>query len=151
MNNLHKIANNLEPDSDNELSVSSSIAITPNTKEEKEEKEDNEYIIIQASDIKENKNTEELKENKEQFREEKKEIENIKKDIEKEIGEDLVKETINLLDKYCDKETVKFDRKLIEDKIKELTKKGYDEKKLEKAKEKLDEIFAIVMKDKISA
>ena len=151
LNNLHKIANNLEPDSDNELSVSSSIAITPNTKEEKEEKEDNEYIIIQASDIKENKNTEELKENKEQFREEKKEIENIKKDIEKEIGEDLVKEIINILDKYCDKETVKFDRKLIEDKIKELTKKGYDEKKLEKAKEKLDEIFAIVMKDKISA
>ena len=151
LNNLHKIANNLEPDSDNELSVSSSIAITPNSKEEKEEKEDNEYIIIQASDIKENKNTEELKENKEQFREEKKEIENIKKDIEKEIGEDLVKEIINILDKYCDKETVKFDRKLIEDKIKELSKKGYDEKKLEKAKEKLDEIFAIVMKDKISA
>jgi len=151
LNNLHKIANNLEPDSDNELSVSSSIAITPNTKEEKEEKEDNDYIIIQASDIKENKNTEGLKENKEQFREEKKEIENIKKDIEKEIGEDLVKEIINILDKYCDKETVKFDRKLIEDKIKELSKKGYDEKKLEKAKEKLDEIFAIVMKDKISA
>jgi NIMA (never in mitosis gene a)-related kinase len=82
LNNLHKIANNLEPDSDNELSVSSSIATIPNPKEEKEGKEENEFIIIQ------------------------------------EIGEDLVKETINLLDKYCDKETVKFDRKLIEEKIK---------------------------------
>lgn len=150
LNNLHKIANNLEPDSDNELSVSSSIATIPNPKEEKEGKEENEFIIIQESDIKENKGKEEIKENKEQFKEEKKEIENIKKDIEKEIGEDLVKETINLLDKYCDKETVKFDRKLIEEKIKELAKKGYKEKNLEKTKEKLDEIFAIVMKDKIS-
>lgn len=150
LNNLHKIANNLEPDSDNELSVSSLIATIPNPKEEKEGKEENEFIIIQESDIKENKGKEEIKENKEQFKEEKKEIENIKKDIEKEIGEDLVKETINLLDKYCDKETVKFDRKLIEEKIKELAKKGYKEKNLEKTKEKLDEIFAIVMKDKIS-
>ena len=150
LNNLHKIANNLEPDSDNEISVSSSIATIPNPKEEKEGKEENEFIIIQESDIKENKGKEEIKENKEQFKEEKKEIENIKKDIEKEIGEDLVKETINLLDKYCDKETVKFDRKLIEEKIKELAKKGYKEKNLEKTKEKLDEIFAIVMKDKIS-
>ena len=150
LNNLHKIANNLEPDSDNELSVSSSIATIPNPKEEKEGKEENEFIIIQESDIKENKGKEEIKEKKEQIKEEKKEIENIKKDIEKEIGEDLVKETINLLDKYCDKETVKFDRKLIEEKIKELAKKGYKEKNLEKTKEKLDEIFAIVMKDKIS-
>jgi NIMA (never in mitosis gene a)-related kinase len=149
LNNLHKIANNLEPDSDNELSVSSSIATIPNPKEEKEGKEENEFIIIQESDIKENKGKEEIKENKEQFKEEKKEIENIKKDIEKEIGEDLVKETINLLDKYCDKETVKFDRKLIEEKIKELKNNGYDEIKLEKVKDKLDEIFAVLMKEKI--
>ena len=40
LNNLHKVANNLEPDSDNELSVSSSIATIPNPKEEKEEKEE---------------------------------------------------------------------------------------------------------------
>lgn len=72
LNNLHKIANNLEPDSDNELSVSSSIATIPNPKEEKEGKEENEFIIIQESDIKENKGKEEIKENKEQFKEEKK-------------------------------------------------------------------------------
>ena len=56
---------------------------------------------------------------------------------------------INLLDKYCDKDLVQFDRKLMEDKIKELKNKGYDENKLEKVKDKLDEIFAILMKEKI--
>ena len=72
-----------------------------------------------------------------------------KKEIEKEIGENLVKDVINLLDKYCDKDLVQFDRKLMEDKIKELKNKGYDENKLEKVKDKLDEIFAILMKEKI--
>ena len=76
-------------------------------------------------------------------------MEIIKKEIEKEIGENLVKDVINLLDKYCDKDLVQFDRKLMEDKIKELKNKGYDENKLEKVKDKLDEIFAILMKEKI--
>ena len=76
-------------------------------------------------------------------------MEKIKKEIEKEIGENLVKDVINLLDKYCDKDLVQFDRKLMEDKIKELKNKGYDENKLEKVKDKLDEIFAILMKEKI--
>ena len=83
------------------------------------------------------------------YQEEKKEIENIQKENEKEIGEELVKDVINLLDKYCDKNLVQFDRKLIENKIQELKKKGYEQNKLEKAKEKIDEIFAILMKEKI--
>ena len=56
---------------------------------------------------------------------------------------------INLLDKYCDKDLIQFDRKLIEEKIKELKNNGYDEIKLEKVKDKLDEIFAVLMKEKI--
>ena len=143
LNNLHKIANNLEQDSDNELSVSSSITSVSNANEE------GENILIETSNIKDDKTNNEIKENKELYKEEKKEIENIQKENEKEIGEELVKDVINLLDKYCDKNLVQFDRKLIEDKIQELKNKGYEQNKLEKAKEKIDEIFAILMKEKI--
>ena len=143
LNNLHKVANNLEQDSDNELSVSSSMASSSNANEESEN------ILIDTSNLKEDKTKNEINENKEIYKEEKKEIENIKKENEKEIGQDLVKDVINLLDKYCDKNLVQFDRKLIENKIQELKMKGYEQNKLEKAKEKIDEIFAILMKEKI--
>ena len=143
LNNLHKVANNLEQDSDNELSVSSSMASSSNANEESEN------ILIDTSNLKEDKTKNEINENKELYKEEKKEIENIQKENEKEIGQDLVKDVINLLDKYCDKNLVQFDRKLIENKIQELKMKGYEQNKLEKAKEKIDEIFAILMKEKI--
>ena len=143
LNNLHKVANNLEQDSDNELSVSSSMASSSNANDESEN------ILIETSNLKEDKTNNVIKENKELYKEEKKELEIIQKENEKEIGEDLVKDVINLLDKYCDKNLVQFDRKLIENKIQELKKKGYEQNKLEKAKEKIDEIFAILMKEKI--
>ena len=145
LNNLHK--DNLEMDSDNDLSVSESVSVNSSTNF----KEDNENILIEETNIKEKteKENKEIKQNKETFKEEKNEMEIIKKEIEKEIGENLVKDVINLLDKYCDKDLVQFDRKLMEDKIKELKNKGYDENKLEKVKDKLDEIFAILMKEKI--
>ena len=143
LNNLHKVANNLEQDSDNELSVSSSMTSSSNANEESEN------ILIDTSNLKEDKTKNEINENKELYKEEKKEIENIQKENEKEIGQDLVKDVINLLDKYCDKNLVQFDRKLIENKIQELKMKGYEQNKLEKAKEKIDEIFAILMKEKI--
>ena len=143
LNNLHKVANNLEQDSDNELSVSSSMASSSNANEESEN------ILIDTSNLKEDKTKNEINENKEIYKEEKKEIENIQKENEKEIGQDLVKDVINLLDKYCDKNLVQFDRKLIENKIQELKMKGYEQNKLEKEKEKIDEIFAILMKEKI--
>ena len=143
LNNLHKVANNLEQDSDNELSVSSSMASSSNANEESEN------ILIDTSNLKEDKTKNEINENKEIYKEEKKEIENIQKENEKEIGQDLVKDVINLLHKYCDKNLVQFDRKLIENKIQELKMKGYEQNKLEKAKEKIDEIFAILMKEKI--
>ena len=143
LNNLHKVANNLEQDSDNELSVSSSMASSSNANEESEN------ILIDTSNLKEDKTKNEINENKEIKKKKKKEIENIQKENEKEIGQDLVKDVINLLDKYCDKNLVQFDRKLIENKIQELKMKGYEQNKLEKAKEKIDEIFAILMKEKI--
>ena len=143
LNNLHKVANNLEQDSDNELSVSSSMTSSSNANDESEN------IFIETSNLKEDKTNNVIKENKELYKEEKKELEIIQKENEKEIGEDLVKDVINLLDKYCDKNLVQFDRKLIENKIQELKKKGYEQNKLEKAKEKIDEIFAILMKEKI--
>ena len=78
-------------------------------------------------------------------------MENIKKEIEKEIGNDLLKEVSNIFDKISDKTEVKFDRETLRKKIKELSSKGFDKAKLDKAIEKMDEIFAVFMKDKIFA
>ena len=77
------------------------------------------------------------------------EIENIKKELEKEVGNDLVKEIINLLEKSSDKTEVKFDRESTVNKIKELANKGFDKAKVEKAIEKKEEIFAVFMKEKL--
>ena len=51
--------------------------------------------------------------------------------------------------KSCDKTEVKFDRQLISKNIKDLSNKGFDKAKIEKAEERMDEIFAVLMKDKI--
>ena len=66
LNNLHKVANNLEQDSDNELSVSSSMASSSNANEESEN------ILIDTSNLKEDKTKNEINENKEIYKEEKK-------------------------------------------------------------------------------
>ena len=58
-----------------------------------------------------------LKEKLEQNKDEIKEIESIKKEIENEIGNKLLKEVMNLLDKSCDKNAVEFDKELITKKI----------------------------------
>ena len=138
LNNLHKIANNLEQESDNENEASV--------------KDDNEEAIIDIS-IKDNKNNEiKNKDNnidKEIYKEEKNELEQIKSEIEKELGKDLLKDIIDLLDKFCDKILLKYNRKLLEEKITELKNKGYNDNILDKGKIKLDEIFSILMKEKI--
>ena len=150
LNNLHKVANNEAQDSDSEISVNSSISSFPGTKSE-----DNDDLLfddISFKDMpKEKENKEIQKEKMEQCKEENKEIDNIKKEIEKEIGNDLLKEVINLLDKNCDKNEVKFDRELICKKVLELNSKGFHKEKVDKAVERIDEIFAVLMKDKLFA
>ena len=152
LNNLHNVANNLAQDSDSEISVTSSVSSLPSTKGEDEILFDD----ISFKDIPKEKTNEKdakdiLKEKLQQNKDEIKEIENIKKEIEKEIGNDLLKEVMNLLDNSSDKNSVEFDRELITKKILELTSKGFEKAKVDKALEKVDEIFAVLMKDKVLA
>ena len=149
LNNLHKVANNLAQDSDSEISVNSSVSSIPSSKSVDIYVEED--IVLDIPKEKENENKEISKEKMEQFKNENKEIESIKKELENEVGTDLFKEIINLIDKSCDKTEVKFDRDLICNNIKDLTNKGFDKVKVEKALEKIEEIFAVLMKDKLFA
>ena len=150
LNNLHKIANNEAQDSDSEISVNSSISSLGSIKSE-----ESDAILVEDisfKDMPKEKETKEIpKEKMEQCKEENKEIDNIKKEIEKEIGSDLLKEVINLLSKTCDKNDVKFDRELVSKKIEELNNKGINKEKVNKAIERIDEIFAVLMKDRLFA
>ena len=147
LNNLHNVANDLAQDSDSEISVNSSVSSIPSSKSVDIFVED---INLDVPKEKEKEQVKPIsKETMQRLKEENKEIENIKKEIEKEIGNDLFKEIINLMGKSCDKTEVKFDRQLISKNIKDLSNKGFDKAKIEKAEERMDEIFAVLMKDKI--
>ena len=149
LNNLHKVANNLEQDSDSEISVNSSVSSIPSSKSVDIFVEED--IVLDIPKEKENENKEISKEKMEQCKNENKEIESIKKELENEVGTDLFKEITNLLDKSCDKTEVKFDRNLICNNIKDLSNNGFEKAKVEKALEKIEEIFAVLMKDKLFA
>ena len=147
LNNLHNVANDLAQDSDSEISVNSSVSSIPSSKSVDIFVED---INLDMPKEKEKEQVKQIsKETMQRLKEENKEIENIKKEIEKEIGNDLFKEIVNLMGKSCDKTEVKFDRQLISKNIKDLSNKGFDKAKIEKAEERMDEIFAVLMKDKI--
>ena len=74
----------------------------------------------------------------------------IKKEIEKEIGNDLLKEIFGIIEKTCGENNIIFDKELVKKNILELTSKGFDKAKVEKAVDKLEEIYLILMKDKIN-
>jgi NIMA (never in mitosis gene a)-related kinase len=145
LNNLHKVANNQEQDSDSEISVTSSIASLPSSKSL------DDFIFedgIQGT-AKESKKEVASKETIEKCKEENNEIDKMKKNIEKEIGSDFLKEILGMMEKTCGKDQINFDRELIKKNILEFTSKGFDKAKAEKAVEKIEELFGIFMKDKI--
>ena len=147
LNNLHNVANNLDQESDSEMSVNTSIASYPSST-----KGEDDFIIDDKSfqNLPKEKETGGVSKAKmDQCKDENNEVENIKKEIEKEIGNDLFKEIITLLDNSIDKNDIKFDREAICKKVNDLSSKGFDKTKLEKAVEKINEIFAVYMKDKI--
>ena len=145
LNNLHKVANNQEQDSDSEISVTSSIASLPSSKSL------DDFIFedgIQGTG-KESKKEVASKETIEKCKEENNEIDKMKKNIEKEIGSDFLKEILGMMEKTCGKDQINFDRELIKKNILEFASKGFDKAKAEKAVEKIEELFGIFMKDKI--
>jgi hypothetical protein len=134
LNNLHKVANNQEQDSDSEISVTSSIASLPSSKSL------DDFIFedgIQGT-AKESKKEVASKETIEKCKEENNEIDKMKKNIEKEIGSDFLKEILGMMEKTCGKDEINFDRELIKKNILEFASKGFDKAKAEKAVEKIE-------------
>ena len=87
---------------------------------------------------------------KEELNNEIKEIENLKKQIIKEIGNDIFKMVYKYVEDSTDKTEVKFDMESLAVKLsKEFESNKYDKKKLNIAMDKLPEIFAIIIQDRL--
>ena len=102
-------------------------------------------LKVESSNIvKENNN------NKEVLNFEDKEIKELKNQIIKDIGNDIFKMVYNHVDDSTDKTEIKFNMELLAEKLsKEFEYNKYNKKKLNLAIEKLPEIFAIVIQDRL--
>ena len=79
-----------------------------------------------------------------------KEIQEIKEKLIKEIGNDIFKMVYNHVDNSTDKTEIKFDMDALAGKLsKEFENNKYNKKKLNIAIDKLPEIFAIVIQDRL--
>ena len=114
----------------------------------------NENESINFDDI--NISIENEKLNKNKFKKEEvnnneyKEIQEIKEKLIKEIGNDIFKMVYNHVDNSTDKTEIKFDMDVLAEKLsKEFENNKYNKKKLNIAIDKLPEIFAIVIQDRL--
>ena len=119
-----------------------------------EESIQNENDSVNFNEGKENPNNkkpvEDNKAKKEELNKEYKEIENLKNQIIKEIGNDIFNMVYKHVENSTDKTEIKFDMEALATKLsKEFGNKKYNEKKLNIAIEKLPEIFAIVIQDRL--
>ena len=88
--------------------------------------------------------------NKEELNFEDNEIKELKKQVVKDIGNDIFKMVYNHVDNSTDNTEIKFNMELLAQKLsKELDNNKYNKKKLNLAIEKLPEIFAIVIQDRL--
>ena len=114
----------------------------------------NENESINFDDIKVSIENEKLNKNKFKNEEvnnnEYKEIQEIKEKLIKEIGNDIFKMVYNHVDNSTDKTEIKFDMDALAGKLsKEFENNKYNKKKLNIAIDKLPEIFAIVIQDRL--
>ena len=71
-------------------------------------------------------------------------------DLEKILGLNLLKAAYHYVDDATDKKDIKYDKNIVEEKIKnEFGDKGFTEKEINLAIQKIPEIFDIVKKEKI--
>ena len=74
----------------------------------------------------------------------------MKQNLIKEIGNDIFKMAYNHVDNSTDKTEIKFNMELLAEKLsKEYDNNKYNKEKLDKAIEKLPEIFAVVIQDRL--
>ena len=100
-------------------------------------------------DLEKNKNNS-INENK-KIDNEDKEITELKNKIIQEIGNDIFNMVYKCIDDYTDKTEIKFNAEIIADKLaKEFNNNKYDKGKLKLAIDKLPEIFAIVIQNRLN-
>ena len=146
LNNLNNVVND-EKESDNEDNNND------NKKSIKDENNDSKIIIGENIDVKKGKN-QTIKEiesdNEEEYLSEFKEIELMRIELEKSLGLSLFKAAYHYVDNATDKKNIKYDRDKVEESIKnDFGNKGFTEKQIDSAINKIPEIFAIVLKERI--
>ena len=152
LNNLSKIIkDDKQKDDERESEISQSL----NNVKDESIKNENESLNFdemkvnvenskKANDNKNNNNK------KEELNNEYKEIQELKKHIINDIGNDIFKMVYNHVDNCTDKTEIKFDMEKIAQKLsKEFENNKYNKKKLNLAIEKLPEIFAILIQDRL--
>ena len=88
--------------------------------------------------------------NDEEYSSEFKEIELMRIKLEKSLGLNLFKAAYHYVDDATDKKEIKYDKDKVEEKIKnDFGNKGFKEKEINLAIQKIPEIFAIVLKERI--
>ena len=152
LNNLNNVYHDKEEDSDNN-GDNLNIDSKPNTiiNEDNENRLNLEEVENLKKDII-NNNNKENEDNSKLYESDFQQLEIIRKDLEKELGENLLVKVYHYVDDNTDKEEVKVDFDILRDKIrKELPPKyKFTEKDVQKAIDKLPEVFTIVCKDRIT-
>ena len=71
-------------------------------------------------------------------------------ELEKSLGLNLFKAAYHYVDNATDKKEIKYDKEKVEEKIKnDFGNKGFNEKDINNAIQKIPEIFAVVLKERI--
>ena len=112
---------------------------------------ENEYLNFDDINLNiKNSNVKNNNINKNDEDEEYKEIEELKKNVIKDIGKDIFIMVYNHVDNATDKNEIKFNMELLSQQLsKEYENKKYNKNKLNLALDKLPEIFAIVIQDRL--
>ena len=88
--------------------------------------------------------------NDEEYSSEFKEIELMRIELEKSLGLNLFKAAYHYVDDDTDRKEIKYDKDKVEEKIKkDFGNKGFTKKEIESAIQKIPEIFAVVLKERI--
>jgi NIMA (never in mitosis gene a)-related kinase len=152
LNNLNKELNqDKESDNEDNNNNNDSKKIVNNNNENNK----SQIIIEEGTDVINQKGKNQtIKEvdsdNDEEYSSEFKEIELMRIELEKSLGLNLFKAAYHYVDNATDKKEIKYDKEKVEEKIKnDFGNKGFNEKDINNAIQKIPEIFAVVLKERI--
>jgi NIMA (never in mitosis gene a)-related kinase len=152
LNNLNKELNqDKESDNEDNNNNNDSKKIVNNNNENNK----SQIIIEEGADVINQKGKNQtIKEvdsdNDEEYSSEFKEIELMRIELEKSLGLNLFKAAYHYVDNATDKKEIKYNKEKVEEKIKnDFGNKGFNEKDINNAIQKIPEIFAVVLKERI--